>query len=56
MAQHQPESEKVKRGMPRSLIYAMIPLGFVLLVILMLWGGEEVQEEPGNEPPVEVVE
>ena len=35
---------KVKRGSPRNLLYAMIPLGFVALVAIMLLGGEAVQE------------
>jgi len=34
-----------KRGMPRSLIYAMIPIGFVLIVLFMVLGGEAVQED-----------
>lgn len=34
-----------KRGMPRSLIYAIIPLGFVLIVLLMVLGGEAVEED-----------
>lgn len=36
---------KPKRGMPRSLIYAAIPLGFVAIVLFMVLGGEAVQED-----------
>ena len=41
---------KPSRGMPRSLIYAMIPLGFILLVLIMVVSGywtEETAEDPG---------
>ncbi|MGK7754832.1 MULTISPECIES: nicotinate phosphoribosyltransferase [unclassified Roseovarius] len=49
--------EKPSRGMPRSLLYAMIPIGFVLLVGIMVLGGfwtNEATEEPNEvveEPP-----
>ena len=36
---------KPKRGMPRSLIYAAIPLGFIVLVGFMVLGGEAVEED-----------
>jgi len=32
--------DRIKRGMPRNLIFAMIPLGFVILVLLMIIIGE----------------
>lgn len=41
-----------KRGMPRSLIYMLIPGGFILLVVFMVLGGftaesdEEVETVP----------
>ncbi|WP_304616999.1 nicotinate phosphoribosyltransferase [Paracoccus sp. (in: a-proteobacteria)] len=35
-----------KRGMPRSLLYALIPGGFLLLVAIMVFGGWATQEEP----------
>lgn len=35
-----------KRGMPRSLLYALIPGGFLLLVAVMVFGGWATQEEP----------
>ena len=48
---------KPSRGMPRSLIYAMIPLGFILLVLIMVSFGnwrEETAPEPGSvEEPLE---
>jgi hypothetical protein len=40
---------KPSRGMPRSLIYAMIPLGFLLLVGIMILTGywtEETADAP----------
>ena len=43
---------KPSRGMPRSLLYALIPGGFLLLVVLMLVFGRAEQEEAG--PPGEV--
>ena len=36
---------KPKRGMPRALIYAAIPLGFVVFVLFLVLGGEAVQED-----------
>jgi hypothetical protein len=45
-----------RRGMPRSLIYAMIPLGFLLLVMVMVFVGDQTSEdEPGTivDEPVE---
>lgn len=35
-----------KRGMPRSLIYAMIPGGFLLLVVVLMISGWSAEEEP----------
>ena len=40
------------RGMPRSLLYALIPGGFILMVVLMLVFGRAEQEEAG--PPGQV--
>lgn len=40
-----PEPEP-KRGMPRSLLYALIPGGFLLLVAVMVIGGQTTEEEP----------
>jgi len=40
-----------KRGMPRSLIYVFVPLGFVLLVVILVLGGfwtQETTEEPAS--------
>jgi len=40
---------KPRRGMPRSLIYLFIPLGFIILILVMVLGGfwaEETTEEP----------
>lgn len=37
---------KPKRGMPRSLIFALIPGGFILLVVLMLTVGATRDDEP----------
>jgi hypothetical protein len=40
---------KPSRGMPSSLIYAMIPLGFILLVGVMILSGywtEETADAP----------
>lgn len=33
------QDPKPKRGMPRSLIYALIPGGFVLLVLILMLSG-----------------
>lgn len=48
------QDPKPARGMPRSLLYAMIPGGFVLLVVIMLLSGwwatetdDEVEVGPG---------
>lgn len=43
------QQPKPSRGMPRSLIYAMIPIGFILLVLIMVFYGswtEETTPEP----------
>ncbi|WFE76552.1 hypothetical protein [Roseinatronobacter sp. S2] len=42
---------KPSRGMPRSLLYAMIPGGFLLLVLIMVLAGQsrdEAEEEPAT--------
>lgn len=39
-----PQDPKTTRGMPRSLIYAMIPLGFLLLVLFLIFSGAFTQE------------
>lgn len=44
---------KPSRGMPRSLIYAMIPAGFLLLVLIMVLAGQS-REEAEEEPPTVV--
>lgn len=36
-----------RRGMPGSLFYTMIPLGFLLLVVVMMFVGDQT---PGDEP------
>lgn len=45
---------KPSRGMPRSLLYALIPGGFILMVVLMLAFGRtsDEQAEPVNTVPV----
>lgn len=44
---HQPKPEpKPTRGMPRSLLYALIPGGFILLVVIMLLSGWMGADEP----------
>jgi len=40
---------KPSRGMPRSLLYAMIPLGFALLVGFMILSGDA--DDPPPEQP-----
>ena len=45
-----PQDHKTTRGMPRSLIYAMIPIGFILLVLFLIFSGlvtQEVADDPG---------
>lgn len=42
---------KPTRGMPRSLIFAMIPLGFVLLVLILLLTGFWTQETTDETSP-----
>jgi len=48
---------EAKRGMPRSIIYFLIPAGFILLVVLMVFGGffraEEERAEPDTVVPLE---
>lgn len=34
-----------KRGMPRSLLYALIPGGFIVLIIVLMLSGWSVQDE-----------
>lgn len=41
---------KPTRGMPRSLFYAMIPAGFLLLILILVFTGfwtQEVTDSPG---------
>lgn len=47
------DAEKIKRGMPRSLIYVLIPLGFVLLAAVMMLGGIFDAEEPADATPAD---
>jgi len=45
------QDPKPSRGMPRSLIYAMIPIGFVLLVLILVLSGfwtQETVDEPNT--------
>ena len=44
---------KPSRGMPRSLLYALIPGGFILMVVLMMLFGRAEQEEAGSPGQVE---
>lgn len=41
---------KPSRGMPRSLLYALIPGGFLLLVLILVltgfWSQEPIEEQP----------
>lgn len=48
------QEPKPTRGMPRSLIYAMIPIGFVLLVLILVLSGFWTQET--TDDPNTVVE
>ena len=45
---------KPSRGMPRSLLYALIPGGFILMVVLMLVFGRGAEEaaEPTDTVPL----
>lgn len=43
---------KPSRGLPRALIYALIPAGFLLMVVLMMVFGRAEQEQAG--PPGQV--
>jgi len=36
---------KPTRGMPRSLIYAMIPAGFLVIILILMFSGFWTQEE-----------
>ena len=40
------------RGMPRSLLYALIPGGFLLMVVLMLVFGRSEEEQAPPPAPV----
>ncbi|WCR00971.1 hypothetical protein [Paracoccus aestuarii] len=40
------QDPKPKRGMPRSILYAMIPGGFLVLVLIMTLTGWFSAEEP----------
>lgn len=46
-----PQDPKATRGMPRSLIYAMIPIGFILLVLFLIFSGA-VTQEVADDPAV----
>ena len=52
-----PPKPDPKRGMPRSLLYALIPGGFLLIVLILVFTGffaQEVTDEPGgvmDQPP-----
>ena len=43
---------KPTRGMPRSLLYAMIPGGFLLLILILFLAGFWTQETTEQTPPV----
>ena len=42
------------RGMPRSLFYAMIPLGFILLILILITLGTWTRET--TDQPADVVD
>lgn len=50
-------NDSKKRGKALGLVYAMIPIGFILLVLALVFGGfwtQEVTEEPNavvEQPP-----
>lgn len=46
---------KPSRGMPRSLLYALIPIGFVVLVALFVLSGRD-SAETASEAAVETTE
>ena len=35
------QSENFRRGLPRAIIFVLIPVGFALIVLMMLWSGED---------------
>lgn len=39
------KNPKPTRGMPRSLIFAMIPGGFLLIILILMFSGFWTQEE-----------
>ena len=43
---------KPTRGMPRSLLYALIPGGFLILVLILFLTGFWTQETTDETPPV----
>lgn len=47
------EDPKPSRGMPRSLLYALIPGGFLLLVLILVLTGV-FSQEPIEEAPTTV--
>jgi|GEM_PF-2091220 len=49
------QEPKPTRGMPRSLLYALIPGGFLLIVVLMLVFGQAKEEQSEPPAPVESV-
>ena len=51
------DDNRKDRGLnARSLIYVLIPLGFVLIVGFLILGGEAVQEAPEEGVVDEIVE
>ncbi|MCC5968531.1 MAG: hypothetical protein JJU15_01120 [Pararhodobacter sp.] len=47
---------KPTRGMPRSLIFAMIPAGFLLIILILVFSGfwtQEVTDTPPTMVPEE---
>ena len=42
------------RGMPRSLLYALIPAGFLVMVVLMMTFGRTDEEDAQIAPPAQV--
>ena len=47
-----PPKPKPTRGMPRSLLYALIPGGFLLIVLILVFTGFFTQEVTDDAPGV----
>jgi amino acid transporter len=47
------KATKPTRAMPRSLIFAMIPAGFILLVVILIVIGR-ITQEAADHPPATV--